>query len=1114
MAFVSKESQERIVKALAKGRPVTRSEKIIDGNIYISWEVEGKEIYHVFDRKVSAKKDKTVKKETFIIKKNGKLPEVKKKTEIQIATEVLPENIEVKTPKKKQTNKKNPSSKKTNKTSKQNTLLSQRLAAPIMQSVQNNNGLPFINKKGSSKKLSSKDLEKMTKDFLRNNKGKKKTFRDAKTNEPVVIISEPQDVQKFETDDEIEKTIYQCLENHLKATGHIQNRVDARVLKFAKDERKKMLTIKLYDEHVGDERLKGSKLYKQEILYYIVDSDTDQVKQIKNFSKDMIDEKTGLTKDGQQFFAWATKTPISEEGDKRYKAMKQLLTDRMLNTQAARIPGVVPTPSIKSRYGIPIEKDESKLAEYYATLWANEKHIDEFFKKHPELGYGKESLADSNVELLTEILNKKNISKLTEISKNKIKRDTVTVNDVEQSLSADFDEYLGSNINNYIKELLDKSWKNVREHSPDQIIEQMAQECAKSYNDLTEKAKVLYDEMIDKMWKFARFHGEVIKASASKKYRFTIEQPQFICTDMNGKKTVLYKNRGSLDLSNPSKDLTEEGGNFYLDPQCTKLAFQEGGVPDWATITRLPYRNDSISPIDTDRPRGEEYENAANKRIENEYNRLIGNYDSTIEKAVAEALSKVKNADDETEARIRKALTDKYNQSFSTVENEIKKVKKIIKNKVENKLLEIYRNRSKAAVAKRLPDISNIRLTYRNNFSKIKYSKDYISPTNYSIVATSDTEYATIDNFNYSQVYKMQKVFKEVNVNYIVANGNYEIDEFNGFIEKKLKENEKIGFKVNLKPARIDKENAEQVIKELGGPFSKLAKAIFINRFYDCIVAATYFQRLVSYTPEDDNYYNFEQKAVKVVHDKVKFTENYGTIHNGNAKVVLDASEVVEKGNYRLKEYSYTRKTHEADEIKVKGDWVLHYKGMNFKAFKTKKAKRSKSISITATFLPEYFNEPDDINSIYEIAMILYQYVDKKEKQIKAKKAKRINNDNFSATNISPYWEHLEYGYYRTKDTKPRKGSKYGKQHGLSNHFSYQAPMGFWRIAMAQWNMLVSEGGTEAVVSKFLNLNKNKLDISNVESELMQRILTFDKSIKRTNKTKKIKKSTLRFMED
>lgn len=274
------------------------------------------------------------------------------------------------------------------------------------------------------------------------------------------------------------------------------------------------------------------------------------------------------------------------------------------------------------------------------------------------------------------------------------------------------------------------------------------------------------------------------------------------------------------------------------------------------------------------------------------------------------------------------------------------------------------------------------------------------------------------------------------------------------------------------------KKKDKRLVMEASLSAAKISKVHKFDIYYGCLVAATFFQILVSNTPIDEDYAYTRLRKRKVRNRHIKFTqENNGIKTFRNAEDI--ASEILKKERVEIRE---EEAFHKADKKEVRGDWVLIFRGKNIKAYETEQESYADTMKIDATLKREYFEKKSDEKSISEIANFLHELT----------KDDEDNNlsTRFSYDNLNPRWKILEFGGYNPISEAPaRRGAKYGLLHGVKNAFVYQAPKGFVRIVEALWNMTINSGRWHGYVSRFLNHKNNKLDVSDLESPTMKKLI-------------------------
>lgn len=230
-----------------------------------------------------------------------------------------------------------------------------------------------------------------------------------------------------------------------------------------------------------------------------------------------------------------------------------------------------------------------------------------------------------------------------------------------------------------------------------------------------------------------------------------------------------------------------------------------------------------------------------------------------------------------------------------------------------------------------------------------------------------------------------------------------------------------------------------------------------VDPYYGAYILATFIQILVSNTPIDEEYYYYERRASI----KMKDFED------------AEKSDNPEKNKEKATKVYYVRKKHKPDDDFIRNDWLFFYKDKVFKS---------------ENFDESLFVTKSDKESILKIADIIYQQT----------KDSKNTDITFNYKNISEKYKILEYGGYKHdsptgttengKKLAPYIGSKYGFKHGVKNLHSYQAPLGFTRLAEGLWNMLVLSGRFKGYVSDYLNSRLNKLDVSDTTSNIVERI--------------------------
>ena len=222
-----------------------------------------------------------------------------------------------------------------------------------------------------------------------------------------------------------------------------------------------------------------------------------------------------------------------------------------------------------------------------------------------------------------------------------------------------------------------------------------------------------------------------------------------------------------------------------------------------------------------------------------------------------------------------------------------------------------------------------------------------------------------------------------------------------------------------------------------------LIKNQILKNNYGNMRAAIFFQLLISNTPVDERYH-YEETRVYIKKGKYKKTETEKGI-----KFERDAEDILSDMVQGAKKVTYTiEREHIPDDERVRDYWEFKYKGITFSMLDSDFQGHD-----------EWFMKPGDLNSIQKVAEVF-------TKRVKTSKVKGIN---FTYTNTHPRWERLEYGYYK-KDSGPWQGEgKFQREHGVKDHFTYQAPKGWIRLIEAQWNQILETGQDSNILAAVIN---------------------------------------------
>ncbi|MCQ2086567.1 MAG: hypothetical protein MJZ37_00625 [Bacilli bacterium] len=247
-------------------------------------------------------------------------------------------------------------------------------------------------------------------------------------------------------------------------------------------------------------------------------------------------------------------------------------------------------------------------------------------------------------------------------------------------------------------------------------------------------------------------------------------------------------------------------------------------------------------------------------------------------------------------------------------------------------------------------------------------------------------------------------------------------------------------YHMNLaKPTAIVRKSG---LKPWPVPESIVKNQILKNN-YGNMRAAIFFQLLISNTPVDERYH-YEETRVYIKKGKYKKTETFEGV-----KFERDPEDILSDMVQGAKKVTYTiEREHIPDDERVRDYWEFKYKGMTFSMLDSDFQEHD-----------EWFMKPGDLNSIQKVAEVF-------TKRVETSKVKSIN---FTYTNTHPRWERLEYGYYK-KDSGPWQGEgKFQREHGVKDHFTYQAPKGWIRLIEAQWNQILETGQDSNILAAVIN---------------------------------------------
>lgn len=248
-----------------------------------------------------------------------------------------------------------------------------------------------------------------------------------------------------------------------------------------------------------------------------------------------------------------------------------------------------------------------------------------------------------------------------------------------------------------------------------------------------------------------------------------------------------------------------------------------------------------------------------------------------------------------------------------------------------------------------------------------------------------------------------------------------------------------------------------------------------IYDIYGSIVAASFFQILVSNTPVDEVYFYKETRTYEIAGNAM-LSEKVEDVDGEDVWVERNPRDVARDmyKNKRTVTKEYWRK-HEPDEDSVRNCWEFRYKGVTFRPTDPEFEENSYDL---------FVNKCDAV----AIAIIGKIFRDRTANS-------KSKTDNFTYKNTNKRWEQLEYGGYK-KDTPgaPWKGrSKYGLPHGVKNQYTYQAPFGYLRLIEAQWNALIDDGFDFTLTSQLINAEG--FNVTTVAKEVAQDLADFSNNI-------------------
>lgn len=264
---------------------------------------------------------------------------------------------------------------------------------------------------------------------------------------------------------------------------------------------------------------------------------------------------------------------------------------------------------------------------------------------------------------------------------------------------------------------------------------------------------------------------------------------------------------------------------------------------------------------------------------------------------------------------------------------------------------------------------------------------------------------------------------------------------------------------------------------------AELSEDVEKAKIESAMLAATFFQVLVSNTPYDEPYKKEDVSYTRtyyVLKDTVKRDRREQQSENASKRQEGKFSEIIPlKPLSELKIDNFEKKTyqtkspikHVPDDDYIRGAWRLTYRGVVFGAFECNfENDPLDDREVSCYFSKEDFKKPYDKKSIEKIAKILLERTEKSKRSF-----------SFSTVNSHPRFSMLEYGGYDRSSGSIKKGDWY--EHGVKNNHSVQAPKGFARLVEANYNRIITEAGS---ASKALKDKGFKMSVAKVNSKLVR----------------------------
>lgn len=527
-----------------------------------------------------------------------------------------------------------------------------------------------------------------------------------------------------------------------------------------------------------------------------------------------------------------------------------------------------------------------------------------------------------------------------------------------------------------------------------------------------------------------------------------------------GDESPMYGNNKVTPYINPNlpiMEITDDANLLYLFPELRDPNNKNKEISNSRFAEAYSIRNKEISRTFGD-----------DTRVENEALKVL----DTAKELFGDEWKKALKRNTTRRSNLREGWSE-------TVEGYKNKDPELLKQRMENfwngSESQIIRKAQKEAV------ILSQKVTNRMKGHKVSFKKDIKLRVNLDDVKTNLVKYS------YDAIEQLKKEQKpsQARNTLVIKSGQQMLLEniFNtdyikyerkqGTLNKKETPTTKITT-VTKQVATTTKTPIKRIIMRRSGlkPFLLPKEAIesyYVKNQYGDVLAACFFQILVSNTPIDEPYKYKERREVYEFDDvspyKDVLIENESKTASAYYQTTRTGKEIFEeREKTRKKVVKYIDRVHIPDKDVVRNDWVFRYKGKDFKP--------------TDSEFEGCFDKKADYTSIRKIATIFKQH----------SMNSGIKGISFTYQNTNPRWEQLEYGgYVQNYNSGPWKGTgKYGFEHGVKDHFTYQAPNGWLRLIEAQWNVLMEKGFDINCVLQFVQ--SEGFNATDVSKELIKEL--------------------------